>query len=242
MARRPELYLPAARLAARRGIVCRETDIVIEGYPRCANSFAEAAFRVAQNSAVRMGHHSHAPAQVLAAVRWGIPTVVLFRDPDDAVVSRMMRSEWMTARSAYEEYNWFYQSIWPSIDNCVLSSFELTTRSFGEVIERVNVRYNTSFARFDDADKQEVRKAFGLVDSLACDRIGQCTDYSQQRGSRALYDREKRKAQLHEQVKSKEFAALRRRAADIYGALLDRTPRSSARSPGNEVDARAEAD
>jgi hypothetical protein len=57
--------------------VSRTTQLVIEGYPRLGNTFAVVAFLQAQKEDVRIAHHLHAPAQVIRAARWRIPTIVL---------------------------------------------------------------------------------------------------------------------------------------------------------------------
>lgn len=219
----PPLYLAVTRLANRFGIVCRETDVVIEGYPRCANSFAEAAFRVAQEKRLRIGHHSHAPAQVLAAVRWRIPTVIVFRNPDDAVVSRMMRSDWVRPMEAFEEYIWFYENIREVLDACVLSSFDLTTRQFGFVMRLVNAKYGTGFVEFDHDDPRQVQQAFRLVDDLARRRVGRGTPYSPAHDDAHHCARERRKAELRESLAARSLRPLRNRARDVYRALLART-------------------
>ncbi|MFP4027264.1 MAG: hypothetical protein ACLFWL_05690 [Candidatus Brocadiia bacterium] len=179
----PKIYLSFAIMAKKSGTVSRDNEIVIEGYPRCANSFAEAAFRVAQDGPVRMAQHSHAPAQVLAAVRWHIPTIVVFRNPDDAVVSRMLRSPWLPATSAYYEYAWFYQGIGEVLGNCVLSSFPYTTERFGDIIEAVNQKFDVSYKIFDHSNPAANKRAFELVDALAQKRIGHTTQYSRKRES-----------------------------------------------------------
>src|SRR5262245_54574684 len=75
----PALYLPLARWKRRRqlqhsdkwgiqpernGPVFRDTDAVIEGFPRSANTFAAAAFALAQTTPVRLAHHLHVPSQI----------------------------------------------------------------------------------------------------------------------------------------------------------------------------------
>ena len=50
MAQHPLLALPAARLRGHGVVLSPRTEVVIEGYPRSANSFAVAAFRLALGS------------------------------------------------------------------------------------------------------------------------------------------------------------------------------------------------
>src|SRR5438874_8416960 len=87
---RPALAMPAARLRGHGVLVSSPgVEVLIEGYPRSANSFTVAAFARAQgwpgSGGGRIAHHTHAPAHVLEAIRRGIPAIVLLRDPADAV-------------------------------------------------------------------------------------------------------------------------------------------------------------
>ena len=90
----PFLFLPAARLLGNRRrrefLVSPSTDLVIEGFPRSGNTFAVAAFVLSQPRPVRIAHHHHVPAQVIYAVKRGIPVLVVVRKPDDAVLSLVM--------------------------------------------------------------------------------------------------------------------------------------------------------
>jgi len=178
VAKYPILYIPLKKLQGKYGIIDKNTEIVIEGYPRCANSFAEAAFRVSQNRNVNIAHHTHAPAQVVAAVRKRIPVILVFRNPDDAVVSRIIREKNISLKQAYKEYIWFYQSIYHIIDRCVLSNFETTTKSFGCIIQKVNDKYGVNFNIFDDFNPEMTQKAHNLVDNLSKNRIGKETNYT----------------------------------------------------------------
>jgi hypothetical protein len=86
----PSLTLPLARALRRGEVVDARTDIVIEGFPASANTFAVAAFRLAQEPRyMRIAHHTHVPAQVIEATRLGVPAILLIREPMQAVLSVM---------------------------------------------------------------------------------------------------------------------------------------------------------
>src|SRR5437868_13667498 len=57
LARYPSLALPIARRRGHGEVLDDATEIVIEGYPRAASSFAVAAFRAAQGRPVGVAHH-----------------------------------------------------------------------------------------------------------------------------------------------------------------------------------------
>lgn len=69
-------------------IVDESKDLCIEGSPRSANTYSLECVWDA-NPEVKIARHVHLPGQVLEAVRLGIPTGVLLRNPVDAVVSRI---------------------------------------------------------------------------------------------------------------------------------------------------------
>src|SRR5438876_11964138 len=86
LARSPTLALPVARLRGHGEPFDPHVDIVIEGYPRSANSFAVHAFRVAQDRPVRVANYLHATVQVFAAVRVRLATITLIGHPLSAAL------------------------------------------------------------------------------------------------------------------------------------------------------------
>jgi hypothetical protein len=141
-------------------LVNDDTDICIEGFPRSANSFAVAAFRHAQDKPVGIAHHNHVPAPVLTAVQNGLPTVVLIRDPVEAVISNRglqlqigaVEDKPMPMHVTFEMHlqGWlsFYRTVERVKDRVVIALFEDVISDFGTIIDRVNERFGTSFASF----------------------------------------------------------------------------------------------
>ena len=218
----PGLYIPLKNFQSKYGILNSSTEIVIEGYPRCANSFAEAAFRIAQGRETEIAHHTHAPAQVLAGVRRNIPTLVLFRNPDDAVISRLIRHEDIMIHEAYKEYLWFYESIWHVLDKCVLSSFEITTGAFGKVIDNINNQYGTNFLRFDHSDPLAIENTKNLIDDLSFQRIGRKTSYVHHKtndSQNQQLERAEKKAFYKKHIARKKFNTLRTKAKGLAEEL-----------------------
>ena len=166
-ARHPVWFRPLIRL--RRpdgaGVLGSDTELVVEGFPRSGNTFAVAAMRVSQPRAVRLAHHTHAPAQVLTATRRKIPTLVLIRRPADAVVSLLVRRPALTASQAFRAYLDFYRRIRPVAGDYVTAGFEEVTTDFGAVIERLNARFGTSFSAFE-TNEVTIRRCTELVEQM----------------------------------------------------------------------------
>lgn len=163
----PTLYRVFRLFRPKQGAVMvnKSTEIVIEGYPRSGNTFAVAAFTLAQGRRVRVAHHLHAPAQIMLAARWRIPAVVLVRRPEDAVVSRVIRNRSLSVSRALAEYVGFYRAVLPLRDHFVLAPFEQVVSDFGSVIAEVNRKFGTHFVPFTHTE-DNVARVFGVVEEL----------------------------------------------------------------------------
>lgn len=161
-----------------RRIVSPGHDLVIEGFPRSANSFAVSAFMFANGwRDPRVATHAHSPAQVKLAARWGIPTLLVIRRPEQAIIGWMayasqhgVRAEramspalklaWMRAQT--RRYARFYESTTPLGQHLVLATFEEVTRDFGAVISRLNATFGCNFDPFQHTPQTQGRVfAFG---------------------------------------------------------------------------------
>ncbi len=85
----PKIYYLLYSLKPNKyeNITNQSTELVIEGFPRSANSFSVTAFRRLQQKKVNIAHHHHVPAQIIKAINLQIPILVLIRSPKDAVIS-----------------------------------------------------------------------------------------------------------------------------------------------------------
>ncbi len=149
----PAVALPLARWRRHGEPVGPGTDVVIEGYPRSANSFAVAAFRHAQPEPVRIAHHVHVPANAIAGVRRGLPTLVVVREPADAVVELVLAKPALTVAQALRGWIRFYRPLLAHRGWLVVATSEEVLSDFGGVTRRMNERFGASFAEFDESDE-----------------------------------------------------------------------------------------
>jgi hypothetical protein len=212
LARYPSLFLPLARARHGTGVgsgpkaVGKDTEIVIEGFPRSANSFAVAAFKLAQPQPVRIAHHLHFPGQVTAAVKMGIPTLVLIREPEEAVLTHLARMLELNytynvvkqASREYSRFSRFYSSILPHRQHFVSAKFESVTSKFDEVIRRVNERFRTNFVEFSHTESN----------------VERCFEVNG--GYRPSEERNRIKDKLRGQLQEEELAEARVKARSIY--------------------------
>lgn len=145
------------RSDVRANLIRRDTELVIEGFPRSANTYAATAFWIASGKDIGCVHHLHTPVNVEVAVKRGIPAIVLVRDPLNAVISQIQRSPELPAKSVFREYIRFYERIMPISDQVVIASFDVVTSHFDAVVREVNCRFGTSFVPYDRTPENEDR-------------------------------------------------------------------------------------
>jgi hypothetical protein len=148
--RRPWLSeLFARKDPAMKGTeVTSETHLVMDGFPRSANSFARMAFHVANGADDLISTHRHSPRSIQAAVRLGVPAIVLIRPPRQAIGSLLQYEPGISPKLVMEQYQFFYDTILPIADDVVIAPFAEVTSDFGSVIRRVNAVYGTDFVPY----------------------------------------------------------------------------------------------
>lgn len=138
---------------ARNHAVGAHTELVIDGMQGSANSFATAAFKMAQKRHVEVCHHLHSPSQILKATRMGLPTLVTIRDPVGSSLSMMSRWPYITAKQALRGYISFYERIREASDGYIVGLFPVCTRDLGSVIEAINRKFGTGFLPFEHTEE-----------------------------------------------------------------------------------------
>ena len=223
LSRYPSIYLPLCRLFISLGlkngaVVGTGTELVIEGYPRSANTFALYAFEIAQQRQVQVAHHLHSAGQVLWAARKGIPTVVLIRNPREAVSSRLIREPRISTEWAIKDYIQFYERIIPVGDRCLFVTFEEVTGDFGKVIEAVNDRFGTQFSSSAVTSETESH-VISLIEENHVRNTGSRVVRENQ-VARPSRQRNESKALLARELGRKRVRPLLKRAEDLYDQLL----------------------
>jgi hypothetical protein len=243
----PAVYLPLARRrypGPSPEVIGSDTEFVIDGYTRCASTFAVYALQLPQRRPVRLAHHLHAPAQLVQAARTGVPALAVIREPQGAILSQLTREPWVTLRDALVAYARFYERLLPYRGKLVVADFEQVTEDFGAVIRDVNARFGTEFAEFEPTE-QNVRQCLELIrhrDSLSAmllgfesgvvtwDELRRELPALQRRpkpvgaGEPAAWipsgERERAKAALREQWLQPDLEPLRERAEHVYRTFL----------------------
>jgi hypothetical protein len=207
------LYRLARKDQAR--VVTPDTQLVIEGFPRSANTFARVAFNRAQCERVRIAHGLHVPAQVIRASKWRIPTLVLIRKPKDAVLSFAIRDP-ISVDQALRYYLSFYGTVEEYRDAYVLGLFEEVTEDFGEVIRRINDRFGTTFSPFSH-DERNIEAVFARIEKNTRKRFGETS--LENKVARPFASREKLKREVGYELENPKRRDLISRAEAVYERL-----------------------
>jgi hypothetical protein len=217
VAAHPSLALPVAR--RRHGIVVdRDSELVIEAFPRSGMTFAVVAFEMSQPRPVRVACHVHAPAQVIAAARMGVPALVLIRDPAATILSFVIRHPHVTMSQALRAYSRFHAPLLAYRDSFEIAAFEDVISDFGLVIRRVNDRFSTGFGEFVHTP-QNVERCFAAISNDYRARTG--SDAELERTiARPSEERRRIKESLREPYLAPTLADSRERAEALYAALI----------------------
>ena len=176
--------------------------------------FAVSAFLLAQPGHTEMGHHAHTPAQVLEGVRRGLPTLLLVREPEDTILSFVIRYPEIPLRQALKSYVAFHRTLWPVRHQLVVATFDQVVTDFGRVTARLNSKFGTSFAEFEH-NEENVRAAFDWIDRGDRKSFGSSEELERST-ARPVPSREALKARLRDAYRDRELAGLRAQAEELY--------------------------
>jgi hypothetical protein len=253
MSERPAVYLPFARHkypGPSPRVLDARTEMVLDGYTRSASTFAVYALQLAQERPLRLAHHLHAPAQLMAGVRAGLPTLMVIREPRGTVLSQMVREPGVAMRDAIVAYVRFHECLRPYRTGMVVADFETVTHDLGAVIRRVNERFGLTLTEFTHSPEAvdeclamiELRGRLsprllgfesGLVSrATAREEASRLAQVDTGETARDAWvpstSRQQAKDALAEQWGSRRLAPLRRRAVAVYAEFTGVTALASA--------------
>lgn len=214
----PSLYFNVYRFMKNRDHrgekITRDKELVLEGFPRSGNSFAYAAFVTAQKRPVRVAHHLHAPAQVILSARWNIPTLVIVRNPLDAVTSFLIRHPEIIARQSLRAWIRYHRRLESYQQHFVVATFSQIIGDFGSVIGRLNERFGKSFLPFHHSD-DHVAECFRFIEAQNAHQSngGSVNEKSVARPSSARLTKKKMLLQTMQRI---ELGSLREEAGDLF--------------------------
>jgi hypothetical protein len=218
VAEHPVVAVPLARLRGHGEVVDDSTEIVIEAFARSAQSYAVAAFRLAQEPhAVRIAHHTHSPSNMIAGIRRRTPCLLIIRRPEDAILSYVIKTPATPVSAALRGYVRFHRTLLAHRSDLVVGTFEQITDDFASVIARVNERFGSSFGEFEPTEAN-VARVFREIDDDWKKR-GRNEDERERGVPRPSRSREQQKARMLAAYRDPRLRASRERADRLYATF-----------------------
>ena len=214
----PGIYTTISRaLSGRDCYTSRNTDIVIDGYPRSANTYATYAFKVAQPKDLIIANHIHKKSQFILAEKYGIPAILLIRDPVDCISSLLIRQPKYNPATLFEGYFFLYNGLKHS-SSYVVAPFNEVVTNYGRIIQQVNIKFNTNFTPYEKTTENEERVK-QIVQTQ--DELKDATDYN----LRVAYpnqERKKIKEGINSNLLGEKYKKNVRMCRKIFDTLLNK--------------------
>ena len=167
----------------RHAVVTPRTQLILDGFPRSANAYAEWAFRYANGEGVRVAVRLHSPRAVRTGVEYAIPTIVLVREPRAAVASWLQYKPGLHAQEAFDRYAFYYDSVHEWREHVVIAQFDQVVKDFGAVIEACNARFGTRFTPYPGGDRAEAWVRERIESAWSDDETGELAEHEVPRPS-----------------------------------------------------------
>jgi hypothetical protein len=167
----PALYfsIVGRRESVKRLRAHKNTELVVEAFPRSANTTSVLALFHAQGESFRVGHHLHVAAHIKYAVKHAIPCLVIMRNPLDCVASLMVMRKGGNPSHFLKDYIDFARVVERCLQEVVVVDFgDVTQRRMAFAIEAVNSKYKTEFIvpSGSDEEQQWVRKRVSELNEI----------------------------------------------------------------------------
>ena len=167
----------------RHAVVTPRTQLILDGFPRSANAYAEWAFRYANGEGVRVAARLHSPRAVQIGARYAIPTIVLVREPRAAVASWLQYKPGLHPQEAFDRYAHYYDTVLASREHVVIAHFDQVVDDFGAVIEACNVRFGTRFTPYPGGARAEAWVRERIESAWSDDETGLLSEHEVPRPS-----------------------------------------------------------
>jgi hypothetical protein len=158
-----------------------------------------------------------------------IPCLAIIRDPEGAVLSKVINRPVLTMMQVLRAYIRFYGCVLPYQDKMVVAKFDEVVTDFGAVIRRVNERFGTRFEEFQHT-KEDEKRCIEVIDRYYGRKGRGIAEHDVARPSEA---RERLKEALRSQFHDASLADLRRTAYGLYERLT--SPASGSAASGLRV-------
>lgn len=215
--RSPRAYCAVLRRRVHDVQVVRaRSDLVLEGFPRSANSFLRESL-LAVGPDLEIASHVHQAPHVRRGVELGVPVVVVVREPLPAVASMLLREPERRAEDLLRWYVRFHAGVWPVVERVSLVGFRAATARLPDVMAGIGHQVGRTLAPAGDDHDARV---FARLEQVDRERLGSADEHHVARPSAA---RNESAATIREALRaSVPLQHLVREAEDWYARFRDR--------------------
>jgi len=208
-------------------------DMWIGGFPRSANTFTSACFKLA-NPKVKVASHYHIPAFIINWIQKRKPGLFLIRQPVDSVVSwTIFWQGQMKVGEALDYYIDFHRAMLGYREDLFLARFEEAVSDFAGVVKRLNARFGTRFSALPE-QPGSLSRCISYIEDHARGEDGRVNEFTVSRPSN---QRVGLKPKLLEELKGSDRLVRKMEVADqLYRQFCEGRPHFSHNSH-NRLDA-----
>jgi len=149
----------------RRLFIKKDTQLVVNAYPRCGNTYFYYAIKFL-NPDLRISHHLHVPSLTIKAVKKELPTVIIIREPSKAIASLLIREDHLTMSQAFKLYKSFHEIVLNNSTKILIFNFDQVVGDFKTIIFTINRRFNLGLNNFKEFTPQEKNKIFANIEQI----------------------------------------------------------------------------
>tara|TARA_B100001093_G_scaffold479610_1_gene508750 strand:+ start:3358 stop:4014 length:657 start_codon:yes stop_codon:yes gene_type:complete len=191
-------------------------DLIIDGFPRSANSYTTRLFKQLEPR-YHIGHHLHSVSHIIYGLKKSIPSIVLIRNPKDAIISlaaldiiecysgetkKFLREN--SLKWIIKKYIRFYKPLTNHVDKFLLVDFEVIINCPIRIIKAFNNKFNLNF----ETDPEILKYFNNLIIRRAKSHL------------KPSYNRNQIKLELLNEINSHDLTEYLNEANKIYNELL----------------------
>lgn len=127
----------------RKDLYCADPDIIVDAYPRSANSYFAWAIELKEVPVV-MSHHLHSRFQITRAIKKRIPLIVLIRNPLDACLSSAVYNDINFITLELIKWQIFYKKVLANLPDegiKILNFEDIISEDINLIINNVFLEY-----------------------------------------------------------------------------------------------------
>ena len=185
------------------------TQLVIEGFPRSANTYCVFAFQHIQPVKIKIAHHFHVPCQILRGIELNLPILLLIRNPKDVAISHSVYFPNVSIEQILRQYIDYYDFLYNYQSAYFIAHFEDVINDFESIVHGLNLKFGTNFAG---------RKLSAQEDKLIFDKIRKQQLVSKLEKERNSYIPNPKlfRQKIRVKIEEKKYKQLLEKAESVY--------------------------